>query len=112
VKRYEPKDIRAIIFSIVERLKNDYTPDKIILYGSFAYGEPDKDSDIDFLIIKDTHQRPIDRRVVVRRIISDLRRGVPFSSIVITPQELKQRLEIGDQFFEEIISKGEVLYAR
>jgi predicted nucleotidyltransferase len=102
---------RDIILSIVERLKRDYQPEKIILYGSFAYGKPNRDSDIDLLVIKNTQQRPIDRRVTVRRIVSDLRHGVPFSSVVVTPQELKKRLEMGDQFFEEIVDRGKVLYA-
>lgn len=106
------QDVRDVILAIAERLKNNYQPEKIILYGSFAYGKPDKDSDIDLLVIKDTRERVIDRMVTVRRMVTDLRRGFPFSSIVVTPQELSQRLEIGDQFLKEIVSKGEVLYAR
>jgi hypothetical protein len=35
-----------------------------------------------------------------------------FSPLVLTPEEIKQRLEIGDQFIQEILAKGEVLYAR
>jgi hypothetical protein len=42
------------INQIVERIVNFYDPDKIILFGSYAYGIPDKDSDLDFLIVKDT----------------------------------------------------------
>ncbi len=105
-------DVKKVILSIAERLKKKYMPEKIILYGSFAYGNPHADSDIDILVIKNTKERPIDRRVAVRRIISDIRRGTPFSSIVLTPEEFKTRLAIGDQFLEEILSKGEVLYAR
>jgi len=104
--------VKNIISGIAEKISEEYKPEKIILYGSFAYGHPDRDSDIDLLIIKDTRARPIDRRVSVRRMVSALRKGRPFSSIVVTPKELKNRLEIGDQFFEEILSKGEVLYAK
>lgn len=104
--------VKEVILNVVKKIKEHYTPEKIVLYGSFAYGKPDEDSDIDFLIIKNTKERPIDRRVYVRRIVSVLRKGHPFSSIVVTPQELKARLEIGDQFFKEILSKGEVLYAK
>lgn len=107
----DPK-VKNVIMSFVEKLKENYAPEKIVLYGSFAYGSPDIDSDIDLLIIKDTDERPIDRRVAVRRMISGLRKGYPFSSIVVTPQELEKRLEIGDQFFGEIVTKGEVLYAK
>lgn len=104
--------VKNVITAVVDKLRDNYDPEKIILYGSFAYGKPGKDSDIDLLIIKDTKERPIDRRVFIRRMVSDLRKGYLFSSIVVTPQELKTRLEIGDQFFEEILSKGEVLYAK
>ena len=106
------KKVRKIISGLTEKIRNDYKPEKVILYGSFAYGNPDKDSDIDLFIIKDTNDRPIDRRVTVRRMVSKLRNGYPFSSIVVTPEELERRINIGDQFFEEIILKGEVLYAR
>jgi len=47
-----------------------------------------------------------------RQIAYTPRRGLPFSPLVITPQELAQRLEMGDPFYQEIIARGEVLYAR
>jgi len=49
--------IRAVIQKIVQSLVAGYTPEKIILFGSFAYGQPNADSDIDLLIIKATRQR-------------------------------------------------------
>lgn len=103
--------VRDIILRIVDKIKKDYGPDKIILFGSYAYGVPDKDSDIDLLIIKDTQDRPIDRRVAVARIVSDPKRLIPFQPIVLTPVEVQERLEVGDQFVREILEKGEVLYA-
>ena len=106
------KNAKKVISSIVERLKEKYKPEKIILYGSFAYGKPNRDSDIDILIIKSAKERPIDRRIMVRRIVTDLRKGYPFSPIVITPDELSQRLKIGDQFLQEIISQGRLLYGK
>ncbi|HHT9125821.1 MAG TPA: nucleotidyltransferase domain-containing protein [Candidatus Brocadiia bacterium] len=108
----EDKRIRKVINDIAERIKEGYKPSKIILFGSYAYGKPHRDSDIDLLVVKETQDRPIDRRVTVRRIVSDVRRGFPFSAIVVTPKELNRRLEIGDQFFKEITTRGEVIYAR
>ena len=107
----EDEKTKEIILNIVDKIKKDYQPEKIILYGSYAYGNPDRDSDIDLFIIKETDERPIDRRVAIRRIV-DIRDAAhpPFSPIVITPQELKTRLKIGDQFVEEILTRGEVLY--
>lgn len=106
------KKVKETITQIAEKIKNTYQPEKIILYGSFSYGKPREDSDIDLLIIKDTTSSPIDRQREVRKIVSDPKRLIPFQPIVVTPQELNQRLNIGDQFFHEIISRGEVLYAK
>ncbi len=102
---------RKTILKIVEKIKKEYKPRKIILFGSYAYGTPNRDSDIDLLIVKDTRERPIDRRVAVARIVSDSKRLIPFEPIVLTPKEVNERLKIGDQFIKEILQKGEVLYA-
>jgi len=106
------REVQQTIEQIVRCIIEQYRPEKIILFGSHAYGEPDAGSDVDLLIVKETAERPIDRRVTVRRIAHAPRRGAPFSPLVITPQELAQRLEMGDPFFHEIIARGEVLYAR
>lgn len=107
------KRLERILFEIVEAIKVKYAPERIILYGSFAYGIPDENSDIDLLIIKKTPERPLDRRVRVRRIVDIRDPSYPaFSPLVLTPEEIKRRLEIGDQFIQEILTKGEVLYAR
>ena len=112
MKMQNSQDRNTIILRLVERLKEAYQPERIILYGSYAYGNPDEGSDIDLLIVKDTDQRPIDRRITVRRLVSDIRRKIPFSSLVVTPEEISERLEIGDDFFIEITSKGKVLYEK
>jgi predicted nucleotidyltransferase len=82
----------------------------VILCGSYAYGKPRRDSDIDLLVIKETSERFIDRWVTVRRLLSDPSRRLPLKVIVLTPQELSERLDIGDQFIQEIVDRGEVLY--
>jgi predicted nucleotidyltransferase len=105
-----PETMRAEINKIIRQVIDVYQPDKIILFGSYAYGKPDADSDLDLLIIKKTSERFIDRWVNVRRIVSDPKRSIPFEPIVLTPDELKERLAIGDQFIKEIVTKGEVLY--
>lgn len=111
-KMRDIENIKKIISEIVEKIKNEYLPEKIILYGSFAYGNPTDDSDIDLLIIKETEDRLIDRRLVVRKIVSNPKRYISFQPLVVTPAELNKRLQMGDQFFEEILAKGRVLYAR
>ena len=89
--------LKKILFQIIEAIKTKYNPEKIILYGSFAYGVPDENSDIDLLVIKESSDRPLDRMTLVHRIV-DIRDSTypALSPIVLTPEEIKQRLEIGD----------------
>ena len=101
---------RAELNKIVKQVAEAYRPEKIILFGSYAYGEPDADSDLDLLIIKKTSERFIDRWISVRQIVSDPHSSIPFEPIVLTPEELKERLAIGDQFIERIVTKGKMLY--
>jgi predicted nucleotidyltransferase len=96
---------------LVAKLVAAYQPQQVILFGSQAYGEPTADSDIDLLIIKETNERFIDRWMTVRRILSDATRTVGLETLVLTPQELAKRLAMGDQFVQEIVQKGKVLYA-
>lgn len=105
-------ETKKVLQEIVEVLKEKYGPERIILFGSRAYGLPDEESDIDLLIVKDTKESPHRRTVAVRRLISPLRTGLSVDVFVITPDELYARLALGDQFLEEIHSDGRVLYAR
>ena len=90
--------IRIVGDNIVSRLNKSYDPEKIILYDSYAYGNPTSDSDIDLLIIKDTAKRPVDRFVEVKQIIYQPGRSIPISPIVYTPKELEERLKMGIDF--------------
>jgi len=103
-------DFERIIREVVEKLKREYQPLRVVLYGSYAYGVPDRDSDIDLLVVKETNERPIDRRVRVSRIISDPKRYIPVEVLVLTPEELRDRLECGDLFINEILTRGKTLY--
>ena len=105
------EEAKAVIERIVEKLRKDYAPQKVILFGSRARGSARPDSDIDLLVIKETSERFIDRWTRVRRLLSDPQRTIPLETLVLTPQEVTQRLAIGDQFVETILREGTVLYA-
>ncbi len=107
-----PPSVQDVIQTIVARLIADYQPEKIILFGSFAYGAPDINSDIDLLIIKSTTESPLERRIRVRQIVADIERRIPFSPLVLTPEELVRRLQLGDTFYQEILAQGKTLYVR
>jgi uncharacterized protein len=105
------QEARKEISNILRKLIAEYVPQQVILFGSYAYGTPRSDSDIDLLIIKDTSERFIDRWVTVRRILSDAKRSLPLDTLILTPQEVADRIAVGDQFVAEILERGEVLYA-
>lgn len=106
------KEMTQIITGIVEKLKKRYNPLKIILFGSYAYGNPTTDSDIDLFIVKRTKRKRVERFVRVKRIIYDPNRTVPVFPLVYTPEEVEERLEMGDDFMKEILLKGVILYER
>ena len=105
------KKIQKIIAEVVDKLKTEYQPEKIILYGSYAYGQPNEESDIDLFIVKDTNKRRVDRFVEVSRLLHDPKRGITVSPLIYTPEEINDRLSIGDHFVKEVLMKGEILYA-
>jgi predicted nucleotidyltransferase len=95
---------------IVEILIREYSPEKIILFGSLATGNLHEWSDIDLVIIKKTDKRFIDRLHEVRLMTSPVE-GVDF--IVYTPEEIDRMQEEKRRFLiKEILAKGEVIYEK
>ena len=109
-QRIDGKGTNKLIRSITKKIRDNYKPDKIILFGSYAYGKPRKDSDIDLLIIKKTNARHIDRAVRIREIIKEENRLVAIEPLVYTPEEITKRLELEDEFIKTILNQGAVLY--
>src|SRR6476661_237499 len=88
------------------RIAERFQPDKIILFGSYAYGEPHNESDVDLLVIMPT------KDVVAQAIRIDLAFERPFSLdlIVRTPEQIERGVKDDDWFLREITEKGKVLY--
>ena len=95
---------------IVSRIVDVYQPERVILFGSYAYGSPHADSDLDLLILKETDETPRQRRFVIRKLLWQLPLDKAIEPLVLTPAELEQRLRRKDQFIQEIVSRGHVLY--
>lgn len=105
-KRISMRAIRAV----VKRIADQFHPDKIILFGSYAYGKPKPWSDVDLLIVMDTPLTPNKQR----RAISEFLYPKPFSlDIVIwSAKELQERIADGDWFLQEAVERGKVLYEK
>ncbi len=98
------REIESITAQIIEK----YQPERIILFGSAARGEPGPDSDADFLIIKkDTPFYGADRIRQLSRVID---RSIPVDFLVYRPEELDRRIEMGDPFIKAILGEGKILY--
>jgi uncharacterized protein len=96
--------IRRYALAIADR----FHPDKIILFGSFAYGEPNLDSDVDLLVIMPARNQG-SQAYKIRLALSA---PFPLDLLVRAPETMKWRLEEGDSFLKEIMSKGKVLYEK
>ena len=99
-----------VLAEIVRRIVVALHPERIILFGSYAYGTPSSDSDVDLLVIMETMARPVDRYLAVSRLIRP--RPFPLDILVKTPDEVGGALAKGDPFIQEIVTRGRVLYAR
>lgn len=100
------RDIMDRIKAIGERLRKEYNAQAIILFGSYARGEATEHSDVDILVIAPTTERFFQRAATVKRLIRDLRNGLPVAPIVLTQEEIEKRLRIKDQFIETILEEG------
>src|SRR5260370_20621862 len=96
--------IRKFARDVAERFK----PDRIILFGSYAYGTPHEDSDVDILVVMPARNE-LDQSV---RIDLACEACFPLDIIVRTPKNMQWRLEEGDSFLREIVSRGKVLYEK
>lgn len=96
-----------VIQKLVEKIVEIFHPQKIILFGSYAYGNPQPESDVDILVIMDTPLKESQQALEIRKAVNIF---FGLDLIVRTPQNLDERLQWGDSFLKEIVTKGKVLY--
>jgi predicted nucleotidyltransferase len=98
----------ALLKEVTQKVVQAFRPKNIILFGSYAYGRPTPDSDLDLLIVMESRDRAAER---IRKV-SDLfdPRPLPMDFIVLTPGEVRHRLDGFDPFLEEVFAKGQMLY--
>jgi len=96
----------AVIRRFARQVAEQFRPERIILFGSYAYGTPHADSDVDILVVMPARNQ----RDQAFKIHWTIRPPFPLDILVRTPKNLNRRLEEGDGFLHEIVSRGKVLY--
>src|SRR2546426_11666431 len=97
-----------VIRRYARAIAEEFHPDKIILFGSHAWGTPHEDSDVDLLVVmpaRNQHDQAV-------RILWRLAAPFPLDLIVRTPKQMAWRLEEGESFTTAIVSQGKVLYEK
>lgn len=107
--------MEEVIQRVVGTLRDEYRPDRIILFGSRVRGEAGEESDLDVLIIKESEQDEVARMQEVHRLLHRYQRRpyrLALDILVKTPEEVRQRLAMGDLFLRGIIERGKLVYER
>ena len=99
---------RRVIRQFARQVAEKFQPEKIILFGSHAYGQPHADSDVDILVVMPTRNQ-LDQAAKIHLAMLP---PFPVHLLVRTPRNLAWRLAEGDAFLEEVMSKGKVLYEK
>jgi predicted nucleotidyltransferase len=96
------------IIKLSECIAREFQPEYIILFGSYAYGTPNQDSDIDLLIVLPYKGKSVRKAL---EILNKVNPSMPVDLLVRTPEQVQERLANNDWFIGEIIERGRKLYA-
>ena len=95
------------IQDFTQRVVKEFQPTRVLLFGSYARGEQNADSDVDLLIIMPFTGKPAVKSVEIRLKARPL---FPVDLIVRTPGAVKERIAMGDGFIRDAVEHGKVLY--
>ncbi len=96
------------IQQVSDEIARRFQPERIILFGSYAYGTPTEDSDADLLVVMPLPDKGRGRASDIRQYLDV---AFPMDLVVCDPDYLKQRIAMNDFFLIEITQKGRILYA-
>ena len=98
------------IESFAEQVALKFRPLKIVLFGSYAHGNPNEDSDVDLLVVMPKDPTGVRNRERALAIRSSIPKTFPLDLLVRDPEDIAWRLEEGDCFLKDVFDKGRVLY--
>ncbi len=101
---------QSVIAKLMRILVKKYSPEKVIIFGSHAWGSPSRDSDLDIFIVKETRKTLSKRFVEVQKILHGLHGALPIEPLVLTPREVEKRIQLGDPFILKILNEGRQVY--
>jgi predicted nucleotidyltransferase len=110
-------DINAVSDALVEALKPS-DPYKVVLFGSYANGNPTEDSDVDIMVVLDnndvskTYEERLNKKVGIRMLIIELSRKIDIDLLVYSKEELKMVKEYGNTFVIDVEKTGKVIYEK
>ena len=99
--------INAKIKELCRQIVENFDPQKVILFGSHAYGKPNENSDVDLLVVMPFECRSVEQAIKIRQRIYP---KMPLDLLARTPAQIKERLDMGDFFIKDIIERGKILY--
>lgn len=103
-----PEVTPELLDGIVQRIVAQFHPHRIWLFGSYAYGHPTIDSDLDLLVVMNSEESIVAR---MRRVSAVAEVPfLPMDVLVRTPDEMAERLAMGDPLILEVINRGVILY--
>ncbi len=94
------------IEALARRIAEQFQPEKIILFGSYAYGNPTPDSDVDLLVIMDFEGHSARKAAEIRYYLNP---AFPLDVLVKKPQDAIARAAAGDFFVQDVLEEGKVL---
>ena len=98
---------RREIAGLARKIAHEFHPERIILFGSYAYGKPTPDSDVDLLVIMPFEGESVRTCVEIRM---KTRPKFPLDLLVRTREKVRERIEMDDWFMQDIVEKGITLY--
>lgn len=97
----------SYIRQFAAQIAQEFQPERVILFGSYAYGTPTPDSDVDLLVVMPCEGKETRKAI---EILHTIKPKIPVDLLVRTPEHLQQRLAWNDFFLQEVVERGQVLY--